>query len=84
MRKLLDVRIFAIHCSSSLSCMNEYLAIDSGAYMCTNILYASVFAWLVASKRSQDNIQLKKSACEQSVRHMSSKDGTKFYSYSKV
>ena len=40
MRKLLDVRIFAIHCSSSLSCMNEYLAIDSGAYMCTNILYA--------------------------------------------
>ena len=24
---------FTLHCSSSLSCMNEYLAIDSGGYL---------------------------------------------------
>ena len=25
---------FTLHCSSSISCMNEYLAIDSGGYVC--------------------------------------------------
>ena len=27
-----------LHFSSSLSCMNEYLAIDSGGYLCSNAL----------------------------------------------
>ena len=27
--------IFTLHCSSSLSCINEYLAIDSGGYVRT-------------------------------------------------
>ena len=26
--------LFTLHCSSSLSCMNEYLALDSGGYLC--------------------------------------------------
>ena len=25
--------VFTLHCSSSLSCINEYLAIDSGGYV---------------------------------------------------
>ena len=25
---------FSLHCSSSLSCMNEYLAVSSGGYVC--------------------------------------------------
>ena len=29
---------FTLHCSSSLSCRNEYLATDSGGYLCTNNL----------------------------------------------
>ena len=28
-------QIVSLHCSSSLSCMNEYLAIDSGGYLYT-------------------------------------------------
>ena len=32
-------RFFTLHCSSSLSCINEYLAIDSGGYV-----YAQPFA----------------------------------------
>ena len=27
-------RLFTLHCSSSFSCINEYLAIDSGGYVC--------------------------------------------------
>jgi len=28
--------LFPLHCSSSLICINEYLAIDIGVYLCTN------------------------------------------------
>ena len=35
---------FILHCSSSLSCMNEYLAIDSGRYLCKNNLHALIAA----------------------------------------
>ena len=45
---------FTLHCSSSLSCMNEYLAIVSGGYLyeqpsCINWCVA---AWLDVSQRS--------------------------------
>ena len=29
---------FTLHCSSSLSCINEYLAIDSGGYVYAHLL----------------------------------------------
>ena len=51
-----------LHCPSSLSCMKEYLAIESGEDMRTSILRELIAAWLYASQRSQDGIQLKLSA----------------------
>ena len=30
---------FTLHCSSSLNCINEYLAIDSGGYVYEQSLY---------------------------------------------
>ena len=36
--------VFILHCSSSLSCINEYLAIDTGGYLCTNSLRALIAA----------------------------------------
>ena len=33
--------------SSSLSCMSEYLATDSGGYLCKNNLHALIAAWSV-------------------------------------
>ena len=44
--------IYILHYCSSLSCMNEYLAIDSGGYLCTNCLRALFTAWLNAVQRS--------------------------------
>ena len=41
------------HCSSSLSCMNEYLAIDSGGYLCMNNLRALIAAWLDSSRQAK-------------------------------
>ena len=37
---------FTLRCSSSLSCTNEYLAIDSGGYLCTSVLTALPMQWL--------------------------------------
>ena len=38
---------FTLHCSSSLSCINEYLAIDSGGYVYGNGLILEVLlAWI--------------------------------------
>ena len=34
------------HCCIWVSCKNEYLMIDSGAHLCTNILRAPIAAWL--------------------------------------
>ena len=36
-----------VYCSSSFSCMNEYLAIDSSGYLSANSLRASIAAWLI-------------------------------------
>ena len=35
---------FTLHRSSLLSCMNEYLAIDRGGYLCTNKLQ---YGWML-------------------------------------
>ena len=53
--RLLTMRkgsFFTLHCSSSLSCMNEYLATDIRLVdMCTSSLRALIAAWLGASQR---------------------------------
>ena len=38
--------LVTLRCSSSLSCMNEYLAIDSGGYLCVNSPHALIAKWL--------------------------------------
>ena len=52
---------FALHCCSSLSCMNEYLAVNSGGYVNTNNLCTCIAAWLSASQSGQTAVQLTKS-----------------------
>ena len=39
--------------------MNEYLATESGGYLCMNSNFAFVATWLNSSKKSQDGIHLK-------------------------
>ena len=38
---------FALHCSSSLSCINEYLAIDSGGYMYKLCALIAAYGWML-------------------------------------
>ena len=40
---------FTLHCSSSLSCVNEYLAIDSGGYVYKQPSRINCSIWLDAS-----------------------------------
>ena len=47
---------FILHCSSSVRCMNEYLAIDSGGYFCTKSLCILIAAWLGASQREVEMV----------------------------
>ena len=49
---------FTMHCFSALSYMNEYLATDSGGYLCTNTLLAPVAAWRNVSQRYRDGDRL--------------------------
>ena len=42
----------ALHCSSSHSCMNAYLAINSGRYLFTNCLCLLIALWLNVSHGS--------------------------------
>ena len=44
--------VFSLHCSSSLSCINEYLAIDSGGYVYAQPSRINCCIWLDASQRS--------------------------------
>ncbi|KAK2187267.1 hypothetical protein NP493_174g02005 [Ridgeia piscesae] len=50
----LDSFFHATLLQGSVSYMNEYLAVNSGGYLCTNTLCAIIAAWLGASLRSQD------------------------------
>ena len=52
--KILDKFVFTLHCSSSLSCINEYLAIDSGGYVYEQPSRINCNIWLDASPRSWD------------------------------
>ena len=39
---------FTLHCSSSLSCINEYLAIDSGGYLtCSLRAFIVAYGWML-------------------------------------
>ena len=51
--------IVPLHCSSSLSCINEYLAIDSGGY--GSRINCSI--WLDASQRSWDGVSVREVKC---------------------
>ena len=62
--------VTALHCSSSLSCRDEYLAIDNGGYLCANTVRAALIAaWLDASQIIRIVVQLDRSASEYSVKH---------------
>ena len=52
-----------VYCYGSFSCMNKYLAIDSGACLCRNGLLALIAAWADTSQRSQDCVQVNGSDC---------------------
>ena len=43
---------FTLHCSSSLSCINEYLAIDSGGCVYEQPSHINCSIWLAASQKS--------------------------------
>ena len=47
---------FTLHCSSSLSCINKYLTIDSGGYVYEQSSRINCSIWLDASQRSQDGV----------------------------
>ena len=49
-------RFFTLHCSSSLSCINEYLAIDSGGYLYEQPSCIHCSIWLDASQRGRDGV----------------------------
>ena len=50
------VSVFTLHCSSSLSCINEYLAIDRGGYVYEQPSRINSSIWLDASQRSRDGV----------------------------
>ena len=56
------------HDTALVYCMTMYLARDSGGYLCTNSLLALMAAWLDASQRDRDGVQLNRSAREQNVK----------------
>ena len=49
-------KFFTLHCSSSLSCINEYLAIDNGGYVYEQPSRINCSIWLDASQRSRDGV----------------------------
>ena len=48
--------VFTLHCSSSLSYINDYLPIDSGGYVYEQPSRISCSIWLDASQRSRDGV----------------------------
>ena len=47
---------FTLHCSSSLSCIHEYLVIDSGGYVYEPPSRISCSIWLDASQIRRDGV----------------------------
>ena len=60
----LRASFFPLHCSSSLSCINECMAIDSGGYVYEQPSCINCSIWLDASLRSWDGVWLNRSARE--------------------
>ena len=56
--------VFTPHCSSSLRCINEYLAIDSGGYVYGQPSQINCSIWLDASQSSWDGVWLNRSVME--------------------
>ena len=56
--------VFTLHCSNSLSCLNEYLPIDSGGYVQEQPSHINCSIWLDASQRSRDGIWVNRSVRE--------------------
>ena len=56
--------LFTLHCSSSLSCINEYLVIDSGGYVYKQPSIINCSIWLDASQRSWEGVWLNRSVRE--------------------
>ena len=52
---------FILHCSSSLSCINEYLTIDSDGYVYEQPSRINCSIWVDASQRSRDGIWVNRS-----------------------
>ena len=48
--------VFTLHYSNSLSCINEYPAIDSGGYVYEQPSRINCSIWLNASQRSRDGV----------------------------
>ena len=48
--------LFTLHCSSLLSCVNKYLAIDSGGYVYDQPSCINCSIWLDASQRSRNYV----------------------------
>ena len=59
---------FSLHCSSSPSCINEYLAIDSGGFVYEQPSRCNCSIWLDACQTSSDGIWLNRSVREVSVK----------------
>ena len=55
---------FTLHCSSSLSCINEYLTIDSGGYVYEQPSRINCSIWLDASQRRRDGVCVNRSVRE--------------------
>ena len=55
-------------CYSSLICMNEYLPIYTGGYLYLNSVCWLIAMWLNVSQRSWDNVQLNRSAREETIK----------------
>ena len=63
--KTLGKFFFTPYCSSSLSCINEHLAINSGGYVYEQPSCINCSIWLNASQRSLDGIRLNRSVMEE-------------------
>ena len=49
-------KFFTLYCSSSLSCLNEFLTIDSGGYVYEQPSRSNYGIWLDASQRSREGV----------------------------
>ena len=57
-------KFFTLHCSSSISCINEYLAIDRGGYVYEQPSRINCSIWLDVSQRSRDGDLVNRSVRE--------------------